>query len=286
MKKQGTGYILLLFLCIVPGLLAIDWPVEEGAVKQSFGGNNFGRPFLGIQFESTLPIRSVEEGELLFTHNPNNSASRLPAALGAWIALDHGDGLISIYGQLERDRDIPLPSRVSKGTAIGTAASTEQGFYFSIFDRKERRWVNPSMIITPLEDSRPPTIVSVELQSPTGQSINPARTTLIRQGRYTLLVNAFDTRFSDREIPIAPYRIRCFVNGIEATSLSLETFFARDGTLMLYRNGLVSADQIYASSPLLDAGEIWLTRGQANLEIIVQDTSLNSRSVLYRLQVE
>jgi hypothetical protein len=55
---------------------------------------------------------------------------------------------------------------------------------------------------------------------------------------------------------------------------------------MVHRNGLTPAAQVYAPYPAFETGEVFLTRGQASMEIIVQDISGNSRNVLSRLIVE
>jgi hypothetical protein len=55
---------------------------------------------------------------------------------------------------------------------------------------------------------------------------------------------------------------------------------------MVARNGLVPVREVYAPAPGWEAGKIWLTRGQAALEIIAQDVAGNTRNILYRLQVE
>jgi hypothetical protein len=142
------------------------------------------------------------------------------------------------------------------------------------------------MIISPPEDTRAPLIQSVVLKNAEGRIINPAQTRTIGQGRYTVLVEATDTRQSPNESPLAPHRILCSVNGIEIGGLAFETLSVRDGTLMAYRNGLVPARQIYAPFPAFEAGEVSFTRGQAAIEIIVQDILGNTRNLIYRLQVE
>jgi hypothetical protein len=55
---------------------------------------------------------------------------------------------------------------------------------------------------------------------------------------------------------------------------------------MVYRNGLAPVRQIYAPFPAVEVGEAWFTRGQATLEVIVQDVTGNARSVVSRLAVE
>jgi hypothetical protein len=223
-------------------------------------------------------------------HTTSDTASRLPSPLGTWVALDHGEGLISIYSRFEHKTALDIPNLIEKGFPIGTAGrsgwSGRQGFYFSLFDRKERRWVNPSMIISPLPDTRPPTIQAVWLRNAEGRVIEPGQVKSISQGRYTISVVATDTRFAPNENLLAPYRIVCTVNGSEIGTLNFETYSARDGVLMVYRNGLVPVKQVYASAPGFEVGEIWFTRGLASLEIIAQDISGNAQSVLYRLLVE
>jgi hypothetical protein len=269
---------------------AMDWPTEEGVMVNNFGWNREGRPILGTVFEAEGPVRAAEDAEILFVHDLEDSASVLPSPLGTWIALDHGDGLISIYSRLDETEAVPVLDTVARGRLIARAGksgrSEENGFYFTFLDRKERRWINPAMIITPPEDTAPPQILSVELKNSDGQIINPAQARTLSQGRYTVLVNAVDSLAANRPATLAPYRILCSVNGIEIGAISFETFSARDGMLMAYRNGLVPVKQIYAPSRAYEVGELSLTRGQAAIEIIAQDISGNTRSVVFRLQVE
>jgi hypothetical protein len=165
--------------------------------------------------------------------------------------------------------------------------SQRRGFYFLIFDRRERRWINPAMIITPVRETRPPQILSVELRNAQGVVVQSRN---LVQGRYTVIVNAAGG--TPLGVPpgtlsaanFAPQRIVCSVNGAEAGSLNFESVSARDGVLMVSRNGLVPARQVYSAFPAFEAAEVFLTRGQVNLEIIVQDIG-NSRSIINRLIV-
>jgi hypothetical protein len=285
--------LAVLFLMAGP-LRAMDWPSAEAVMVRNFAFNDRGRPATGTVFAGEGPVRAAESGELIFSRQGRESASRLPSPMGAWAVLDHGDGLISIYGRLADGRlaggKSPPPYRVDRGdplAAAGTSGwSRQQGFYFILYDRRERRWVNPSMIISPLPDTRPPAILAVELRNAQGEII-PRDRSRMSQGRYTVLVNAADTMLEQRESPLAPHRIVCSVNGTEIGSLHFETISARDGVLMVNRNGGLSpAKQVYAHFPAFEAGEVSLTRGQASMEIIVQDVAGNSRSVLSRLIVE
>jgi hypothetical protein len=282
------------FCALAAGLGAgadtMDWPTQDGLMVRNFGWNDRGRPVMGTSFAAQGPIRAADAGEILFHSDPASAASRLPSPLGAWIAMDHGDGLVSVYSRLDDTAPPENLSLVEKDAVIATAGtsgwSSREGFYFSIFDRRERRWVNPAMIITPLPDTRAPSILSVTLRNSDGRAINPAQTRSISQGRYTVSVEVTDTRENNGDLPLAPFRIRCFLNGVEQGYLNFETFSVRDGIAMAYRNSLAPARQVYAPYPGFAIGDMAFTRGQATLEIIALDNAQNSRNVSYRLQVD
>ena len=292
MENMDKPYalFLVLFLTITAKPYSMDWPSTSGSIVKNFGWNDRGLPSLGISFESAGEVRAADGGELLFYRREGDTASALPSPLGSWVALDHGDGIVSIYARLNDKLPEAPGEQVEKGRVVGEAGisgwSLSRGFYFQLFDRKEKRWINPSLIITPPEDIRPPEIMSVRLRNAQGELINPYQTYNLNQGRYTVIVNTVDTLRFPGERPLAPHRIICTLNGSEAGVLNFETYSSRDGQLMVYRNGLVPVRQIYAPVPSYEVADVWFSRGQTTLEIIAQDIAGNIRNVVYRLLVE
>ena len=280
-------FLMAILLCA--SLVAMDWPLPDADMVRNFGFNDRGRPALGTVFEGEGPICAAEEGEVIFTSSGRGPASRLPSPLGAWTAIDHGDGLVSVYGRYNDESGPRQFSRVGRGVPIATAGrsgwSRRDGFYFMLYDRKERRWVNASMVITPFPDTAPPQILGIQLRNSDGRLFEGAQLRSVNQGRYTIMVNTVDNREA-RGVPLAPHRIVCSVNGEEAGSLSFETISVRDGVLVINRSGLIPALRVYAGFPGFEAGEVNLSRGQAILEIIVQDIAGNSRSASTRMIVE
>jgi hypothetical protein len=288
-----SKWFLLISFFISHSLAAMEWPLPNANMVSNFGYNDQGRPALGTVFEGEGDILAADGGELIFSCSGKDFASRLPSALGAWSAIDHGDGLVSIYGRYEDQGRVQQPSQVEGGTPIAKAGSSgwsgRNGLYFQLFDRKERRWVNASMVITPFPDTVPPQILGMQLRNAQNQVDNRLMTNVqlrISQGRYIIEVNTIDTLMNIRGVPLAPHRILCSVNGVEVGVLSFETINARDGMLMVSRNGLVPASQVYANYPVLEVGEVQLNRGQAILEVIVQDITGNSRNAQARMIVE
>jgi hypothetical protein len=281
-----TVLFVSILLSIYDNLGAMSWPSEDAALFRNFGSNDNGRPVLGMIFNGGTEVLAAEKGEIIFSRGSSDKASRLPSPLGAWTAVDHGDGLISIYSRYE-DKSVTL-TQVEKSQPLASCGisgwSDQNGFYFIVFDRRERHWINPAMIVTPVQRTRPPQIISVDFMDANG---NVALSRNLSQGRYKVLVNAISpalTPNTQRNF-LVPHRIVCSVNGAEVGSLNFEAFSARDGVLMVYRNGLVPVKQIYSAFPAFEAAEVSLTRGQANMEIIVQDIAGNSNTVITRLIV-
>jgi len=290
MRKRYMALFITVLFFILTGLLsAMNWPSETAVLTRNFGSNDRGRPALGMVFAGDANVLASEKGEVIFTHNKDDNFSRLPSPLGAWTALDHGDGLITIYSRYAddsaQDKEIPPPSSVQKQQPVAVCGisgwSSQKGFYFQVYDRRERSWINPAMIITPQKETRPLQILSVELLNAQGL---PVRSSVINQGRYTVVVNS-NILMAARGTLFAPQRIVCSINGAEAGFLNFESISARDGVLMVFRNGLVPVKQVYSNFPAFEAANIFLSRGQANLEIIVQDISGNSRSYVSRMIV-
>ena len=281
---------LSLFLCIAPCLFSMDWPSQTGEIIKNFGWNDGGLPHLGISFEDEGSLASAEDGELLYSREEGDTASRLPSPLGSWIALDHGDGIVSIYSRFNMKTSLPGGNRIIKGTILGdsgiTGWSSNRGFYFQLFDRKEKRWINPTLIIAAPANERSPQIASVRLKDAQGQIFDLSQQRNLSQGRYLVYVDAIDTSRNQNDRPLAPYRIICTLNGSEAGVLNFETYSSRNGVLTVYRNGLIPVKQVYAPAPAYEAAEVWLSRGQTTLEIIVQNTQGALRSLVYRFMVE
>jgi len=282
-------FFLLTAFLLCNFLTALEWPSPDVVMVRNFGFNDRGRPCLGTVFEGEGDIHAAGDGETIFSCTGKEIASRLPSPLGVWSAIDHNDGLISIYGRGGYEAGIQPPSKVSRGVPIAITGSSgwsrRNGFYFVLYDRKERRWVNASMVITPFPDTTPPQIMGIQLRRTDGRLLEGSSLRNVSQGRYTITVNTIDI-LKEPKLPLAPHRIVCSVNGEEAGALSFETICARNGMLMVSRNGLIPAERVYAPYPAFEAGEVHLSRGQAILEIIVQDIAGNSRNASLRMIVE
>jgi len=291
MFKRNFKICLLIFIFLITGVIfAMDWPLQEARVTQNFGSNDQGTPDVGTMLEGEGIVFATGPGELIFSSSGKETASRLPSPLGAWSAIAHSDGLVSIYSRYKEEGRQPQPSYMELGSPIARSGvsgwSRNKGVYYILYDRKERRWVNALMVISMPPDTAEPVIWSVQLQNSSGRLLEGGQIRTISQGRYSIIVNATDTLLDARGPRLPPHRILCSVNGEQIGSLSFDTMNAKDGVLMVNRNGQAPAKRVYANYPAFEIGEVLFNRGQANLEIIVQDLAGNSRSTIIRIIVE
>ncbi|MCL2193478.1 MAG: M23 family metallopeptidase [Treponema sp.] len=291
--RVGKLFFVFLAMLVPVALSAMEWPLLDATVVRNFGFNDRGRPTVGVVLAGYGEVLAAGSGEVIFSFSgANSAASRFPSPLGAWTALDHGNGLVSIYARYYDHYDAIGSDRlrVEQGTPIAIAGasgwSEQDGCYFMLFDRRERRWVNPAMIITPFPDTIVPQIHGIQLMNEDGVLVGISPGQSVTQGMYGIVVNATDALSGNRGNFLAPHRIISSVNGTEVGRFSLETISARDGVMLINRGLQVPARRVYAPFPAFEAGEAWLNRGQAILEIIVQDIAGNSSNIVAHIFVE
>lgn len=278
----------LFFLFAVAAIFAVDWPAPEMSPRAVFGQNVNGRPSVGMVLHGESPVRAMDAGEVIFVGSANDS-SGLPFTLGNWIAIDHGNGMVGVYGRLENLSTGFAKTLVEKGSVLGRGGKTgwikDPGLYFSMIDRKERRWINPAVIAPMRRDTKPPLIRSVSLIGTDGASYAPATVKRVRQGTYRLVVDAVDAE-DGTTANLAPNRFICLINGRQEASLHLETVAAIDGSLIVARERPENAATVFTATGAYDLGEVRIPRGRVGIEVIVRDAAGNERNAVFSVQAE
>ncbi len=152
-------------LSSIPGFGSgvLGYPVKDPRKSQGYGKTTFTRWYTfhnGVDFadDTGTPILAAEDGKVVATGDNGKYA------YGKWIAIEHGNGLTTLYGHMSR----PLASKgksVKRGDKIGlmgsTGYSTGPHVHFSVFSSNSFEVVESKNI--------------KNLMIPTGAHINPAK---------------------------------------------------------------------------------------------------------------
>lgn len=124
----------------------LRYPLEFTRITSAFSHSRFHpilkqrRPHEGVDFAapSGTPVRAIGKGTVL--------TAGWKGGLGRTVEIDHGNGLVSVYGHLRDYRSGIRPgASVARGQIVGdvgtTGLTTGPHLHFAIFDRG--RYVNP-----------------------------------------------------------------------------------------------------------------------------------------------
>ncbi len=281
--------LILLFSLLCSFATAIEWPHSESRQTGSFAMNEEGRPLAGVRFTGSDSIRSSDNGEIIFSTIDPLLPTRFTHPLGNWTAMEHEDGMISLYAHLAPRYDGERRIGLEKGSILGRTGNSgwtnDEGFFFAVLDRIAKRWVNPVLIASLREDSTQPIIRQVLLISRDGNEINPRNVSSLRQGNWRILIDTVDNENKGAPLALGPKEITCMVNGIEVQRLQLDYLSVREGELQVPGNPARRARDIYTKEGLYDLGEINLKRGRTTMQVNVRDTAGNERQVIYTLRI-
>lgn len=115
-----------------------SWPVK-GAVAAGFGDKYSGRSCNGVAIKAGRgePVTAAADGKVVL------ATDNFPS-YGRTIMIDHGNGIISMYGHLDL-RTVKFGDKVERGTVIGTVGKTgrlsEPILFFAVI--RDFEFINP-----------------------------------------------------------------------------------------------------------------------------------------------
>jgi hypothetical protein len=274
---------------------AMDWPISPPRLAATFGTYAKGRVIAGVGLSAAdVPVRSAEEGEVSFSldegASPGILPGRMPAPLGSFLVIEHQRGLAAVYSHLDPGSLGKNQRKLGAGDIIGRTGASGwiegSGAIFQVFDRRASSWVNPLLVLPPLADDKPPVIRSLAL-SRAGKAYVLGEVASVPQGTYWISVDVADPADSAWTAgPLAPFRIRLSVDGIEAAEEVFDVAKGVGGELMLFALSPRASSGLRTKEGRYSLAERLFSRGRAALEVGVEDAAGNKRSASWTLVVE
>lgn len=146
------------------GKSILIYPVKNYTITQGYGKTKYSGHYAsgkhnGVDLANKVgtPVYAAADGKVVAIGNNGKYA------YGKWIAIDHGNGLTTLYGHLSV-QNVSKGTKVTRGQKIGsmgnTGYSTGAHLHFSVFSSKSFDVV-PSKIVSSLKDI------------PVGATVNP-----------------------------------------------------------------------------------------------------------------
>ena len=285
--------IVALCLLLIGSALTADgfeWPVEGPSVVRTFGEfrDQFLSTGIAVTGESS-EIHPIAPGEIVFHRDRIDNTGSVPKVLGNFLVLQHSGNLRSIYAHLRAGSSYPAVEITSASAVVGSTGSTGMttGTWLglAIIDMEISGYINPLSVLPPLADTRSPIIRGVSLHSPTAVVDLPTDRT-IPANRYEIRVNAFDLREDVSFVhEIAPYQLTVTLLGRESSRITLQSFIASNGVMML-GDTRQNLSEIYVTEDTYRLGIIDLTTGEMPFSLSVRDFARNDHSMSFLVKAE
>lgn len=273
-------------------LFAFDWPLSSPRIVQSFGTAAYGGFATGLALEAQNGlVKSAEEGELAFVvDEKGGGVGRLPSTLGSYVVVEHPRGMVGVYGELAPGSASSYLRGIKKGSILGSTGasgwSRVGGSDFRLFDRSAARWVNPLLLLPPIEDKIPPLVRAAYLLK-AGKSWPLGETKTLPQGSYTIAVDAIDPTTASVSGPAnAPYYLRLLVDGVKVAELSFDVAEVRDGLLRISSDSPRGFEDCYSVDGKTLLAQRSLPRGRSVITVLVRDFAGNERQSSWAVNLE
>ncbi len=292
MVRTVRRLLVTILACAIPaaGPAALEWPIAGGVPALTFGSRRAGRflPSMAVG-PAGAPVRAVSPGEITFLFDGDKLPSGLPCPLGGIVAMSHPDGMISVYGRMERG-SLPFYLRsVAAGDILGRAGTS--GYFagreasFTLFDRVKRQYLNPQVLLPPVRDDRAPAVRGVFLAAG-GRTYPLGETRTLRQGTYEVVADILDPLSAPDAAPRAPYSIRLLIDGKEVVRYLYDAARAEDGRLRFFGPARRDSDSYFLDDGRIRLGQFLLARGRTTLVLLVSDYAGNEKETGGVLLVE
>lgn len=266
-------------------VFAFEWPADGGQFRYSFGSSRGG--FLrGVEFgRADGLIHAADDGELIFASDTHSLLGGYPLSGGTLLVVSHASDMLTIYSGMESGSVSTYLKDIRKGDALGRIrdAGNQRGASFYAFDARERRFINPLVLMPSLSDDKAPVIRSVALTLD-GRDEVLDQGKVVRQGSYYVTIDAND--ISPSGLQSAPFELRILIDGSERGRVIYDAAWANAGQALLFGGSGIQEDSFMTQDGRVKFGPYLLSRGRVVLSIVALDYSGNKREQSYSISIQ
>ncbi|GMO61234.1 MAG: hypothetical protein Ta2A_07220 [Treponemataceae bacterium] len=238
MKKPTFALIALLSGI---ALAAFEWPQENVSAysfASTFSELRGETVSTSLIFSDAMQVKAIGNGEVIaVVRKPDPDSEFFHSPLGNAIIVDHGDDIICAYANMEKiEEKIEKGSNgektvtVTQGDILGLSGASgwmrgETGLELQTFDLRNKKAVNPRILLPHLSAEKPISIRAASAVSSRGERYVLQNTRELQAGSYKL--------YKETESANTPYRTSVFINSNLAETIEYDMLTERSGDLCL-----------------------------------------------------
>lgn len=283
MKKTTVSVLSIL---LASSLFAFEFPFDE--VKQDSFASNFGQ-FRGdtastsLVFTNEGSVRALDEGKIIMYITEDDDDPLFNSTLGSVIFIDHDDGIMSVYGNLDgesleknaRSQYGFAKSQIIAETGKGGWQAKKSTLELQTLDISKGIAINPRTLLPRVEKEKKVVNNEITLMNKDGRTFSFATVRTFQAGTYKVY-----EKYDSKNVT---YKTRTGINGDVQETVSYDTIFGEKGQIYLYSTGnKYPGTTVYPDSSLHLIGEVILKPGksillveQENLQGDVTTTNYN-----------
>jgi hypothetical protein len=282
----------IVFIFAAAGIFSFNWPQNNAALSAiSFGFAELKGKIMSqsLIFDAAEIIKPAERGVIVAVlKTPDSDSSLFHSTLGNAVIINHGDELVSVYGNLETttlDGGV-----VESDSVIGVSGSSgwhkgQAGLEFQIIDIKNHKALNPRTLMPRFESELPLSIPAVIALNKQNESFLLGSVRQIPAGQYKLYL----------QNGASPYRTTVFVNGAVNETITYDALTAHKetGKLTIQGKNPYTAHDMYLSSingfprtqKHMYLSTIVLAHGRNTIRVLVSDINNVERQAVFSVDV-
>lgn len=286
MKKSTVA---LLSVLLASSLSAFDFPFEE--VKQESFNSNFGQ-FRGdttstsLVFTNEGSVRALNEGKIIMYITEDNDDPLFNSTLGSVIFVDHDDGIMSVYGNLD-SQSLEKNARSLYGfdknqviaeTGNGGWQEKKSTLELQILDISQGIAINPRTLLPRVDKEKKIVNNEVTLMNKDGRTYSFATVRTFQAGTYKVY-----EKYDSRNVT---YKTRTGINGDVQETVSYDIIGSENGQIYLYSNkNKYPGTVVFPDSSLHLIGEVILKPGKSILMVEQENIQGDVSTTNYNITV-
>ncbi len=289
LSRRALVAALLVAVAGTAGIGAFDWPQDEtdaDSFRSYFAQLRGGRIESSIVFrESSSDVKAAEGGEVVLVMGGHTGDfGWFDSPLGDMVVIAHGDGIATVYGNLDED-SLPsrLSGRVSGGAKLGESGNSawhegESGLEFQVLDTVNKSCINPRLLMPRIGKELELLIGNLSLDDRDGKTHYLLNERTLPAGTYRL--------YHDRQDVAVPYKTQVALNGLTVESVSYDNLIESRGALCVQGNDRYAVEELYPDSKRRLLSVIHLAHGHSTLSVSVVDILGESHQIKFNIDIE